>query len=545
MLTKRQKRGYDIQPHVPFSAFKQTKLLLPDITQEDPKKLREDRLLKLGYMAMWLERAPFNEHIEDCSSPESAYFLWMEQEYSEVPRYLEYEEIVSELMEQDRPRIKAIWDLLQKQKTNFLSTVEAAKKHWETGKKLRADGDALSLTKNPPVKLKNEFNHAISLVITHVPQEQKTSDLGIWQLTEKSLRKTVSDEHKKYLLLLRLYYEMLLEKEGISSVLPQDHDLRQQIVERNAYARIIDANHRSSIAAKAGHHQQPVGTRLRRTAEIPYVYHTMSVTNMALLDVVPFVIEEITEEIREKINLVTLAAICQIHDLSEDTTLSPEEAIQGFLKRLANTDDSTIDPVIVSGFGKPRPEIKKQMLDLIDEDVEKELLQILRITSDNTQLNPEEQAIAEKQKVKERYKWDKGEGKKLVDFLTRLEAIPAANNSSQKIAQTAIIAKTEDRAHNLETGHSLDKLRATADVLIRYAMTEHDNKNYPLYNATARLIDLTLEKYRQLKESIPDKLYEADTALISELEQWQQQVKRHEHPKKTAQLLEEYHLLTA
>lgn len=531
---------------MPISAFKQTKLLLPNVEPETPEKIQEDRFLKLGYMATWLERFPFNSNIEDCSSKESAYSLWIEEENTEVPTHLRFEEIESDLTDQDKERIKNIWNLLTKQKVKFLSAVGTIKKHWEAGGKLKADKEAKGMVKNPPVKLRNEFRHAISLVITYVPPEQKgASDIDTWQTIEKSLRKTVSDEHKKYLLLLRLYYEMLLEKDRGSSVLPPDHSLRQEIIKRNTAARVIDSKYRFHSAAKAAHHQQETGTRLRRTAEIPYVYHTTQVENAAMLDVAPFVIEEITEEIREKINLVTLDAICQIHDMSEDTTLSAEEAIGEFVKRIANTEDSTIDPVIVSGLGRSRSEVKRQMLDLIDKDVEEELLQTLRIVSDNTQLTQEEQKIAETQKIREKYKGRRYEWRELIEFLVRLNAIPAAKNSSPKIKQTALITKIEDRADNIETRYSLGKLNATTDVLIRYAMTEHDNENYPLYNATARLIDKTLEKYKELQAQNPDTFTPEDLELVSQLEQWQKEVKRYKNPKVVEEILREYARLSA
>lgn len=527
-------------------AFKQTKLTAPEIEQESPERIQEDRFLKLGYMAMWLERSPFNDDIENCSSPESAYLLWMEKGYGEIPAYLEFGEIESSLMDQDKERIRNIWNLLTRQRVKFLSAVGTIKKHWKAGKKLKADKEAKEIVKNPPVKLRDEFRHAISLVITYVPPEQKgTSNIGTWQTIEKSLRKTVSDEHKKYLLLLRLYYEMLLEKDGNASVLPPDHDLRQEIVERNAAAMGIDSKHRFHSAAKAAHNQQETGTRLRRTAKIPYVYHTMQVSNMAMLDVMPFVMERITEEIRESVHLVTLDAICQTHDMPEDTTLSAEEAVGEFVKRIANTEDSTIDPVIVSGFGRSRSEVKKQMLNLMDERVEEELLQILRIVSNNTRLTPEEQEMAEKQKIRERYKGQQREWQELIEFLVRLNAIPAVKNSSPKIMQTALITKMEDRADNIETKYSLEKLNATTDVLIRYAMTEHDNKNYPLYNATARLIDKTLEKYEELQTQNPDTFKPEDLVLVSQLEQWQKEVKRHKNPKVVEEILVEYERLAA
>lgn len=521
-------------------------MILTTVEPETPERIQEDRFLKLGYMGMWLERFPFNDHIEDCSSPENAYSLWTEKENTEVPTHLRFEEIESDLMDQDKERIRNIWNLLVRQKVKFLSAVETIKKHWEAGKKLKADKEAKEIVKKPPVKLRDEFRHAISLVITYVPPEQKgTSNIGTWQTIEKSLRKTVSDEHKKYLLLLRLYYEMLLEKDVGASILPPDHNSRQEIVERNAAVMGIDSKYRFHSAAKAAHHQQETGTRLRRTAKIPYVYHTMQVEDAAMLDVAPFVMKEITEEIREKVHLVTLDAICQIHDMSEDTTLSAEEAVREFVKRIANTEDSTIDPVIVSGFGKSRSEVKRRMLNLIDERVEEELLQTLRIVSDNTQLTQEEQKIAEKQKIKERYKGQRSEWQKLIEFLVRLNTIPAAKNSSPKIKQTALITKIEDRANNLETEYSLKRLHATTDVLIRYAMTEHDNENYPLYNAIARLIDITLEKYKELQAQSPGIFTPEDLALVSELEQWQQQVKRYKNPKVVEEILIEYARLAA
>jgi hypothetical protein len=495
---------------------------------------------------MWLERFPFNTHAEDCSSQESAYLLWLEEEHSAIPQYLKFEEIESGLMDQDKERIRNIWNTLTKQQTKFSSAVEALKKHWGTGRNFKADKEAKAITGSPPVKLRGEFSRAISVIITHAPQKPgETSDIEIWQTTEKSLRKTVSDEHNKYLLLLRLYYEMLLEKDRDKSILPHDHILRQEIIQRNAFVRVINSIYRFHSAAKAAHHQQKTGTRLRRARKIPYVHHTMQVSNMAMLDVMPFVIEGITEEIREKINLVTLIAICQIHDMSEDTTLSAEEAVSEFVKRIANTDDSTIDPVIVSGFGKTRSEVKKQMLNLVDETVEKELLQTLRIVSDNTRLTPAEKEIAEKQKIRERYEGERYEWQKLTEFLVRLNAIPAAQNSSPKIAQTALITKIEDRANNLETEHSLKRLHATTDVLIRYAMTEHDNGNYPLFNSLPRLIDITLEKYRELQSQNETPFAAEDLALIAELEQWQRKVKRHQNPPVVKEILKEYRSLTA
>jgi hypothetical protein len=76
-------------------------------------------------------------------------------------------------------------------------------------------------------------------------------------------------------------------------------------------------------------------------------------------------------------------------------------------------------------------------------------------------------------------------------------------------------------------------------------MTEHDNGNYPLFNSLPRLIDITLEKYRELQSQNETPFAAEDLALIAELEQWQRKVKRHQNPPVVKEILKEYRSLTA
>jgi len=540
---------------------------------DSPESKSEEGALKVGYATEAQERYPINMDISKCSSSSRAYFLFLEKEQLIVPSGSQLDVLISDIHTDHQVRLGEIWRQVQKHHTNMLLYAVALQDYWSSAPRVRQKGVDHTLN-TTPIIIQAQFRNSIRAIIANAPDYDGNSPptrLQNWKVTEKALRTQLFLEHKNHIVALRLYYEMLLErsKDKQRYVLPPDHPQREDIIMCNRYLRAIDATHQSIAAAKAAHHQQDK-RRLRKTQAIPFVTHSFDVTFNMLLDVLPF----ITEKKSIEHNAVIFALIGPIHDIVEDTRLSVQGLVDGFLKRLADKYDSSLDPVIQSGFGLEPERIKATKLDLIRGRTRTTLIHIMRILSNNTELSDAEKKaiiqlnIAGKGRTsqlldapfqtgrswginysdlpkpratfkKYHNEYDNG---KLTKFLLRLHSI----TGRERRRQQALIIKTEDKANNIETLPGLPPLQQRRDIracitrLIAWIMLDHDNDKCPLYNSAPRLIDNTVKAYERLMGNHFDIIEKIDHEYLAQLRQWQMEVVRYELPENAQGVIDQY-----
>ena len=545
------------------------------VNSRDPKI--EAGILKLGYSTEFQQRCPINDDTRNCSSEERAYFFILEQmALGEMPNEFLFNKLEENIPEEHRGRMKEIWQMVWHHRMEMLLNTVMLRQWWDNAPRIYQKGveHIMETTITP---LQERFRRAIKATIAHVPEYDGTSEptkLQAWKKGDRAFRKEVFSEHKNYIVALRLYCEMLLEKSADrkESVLPVNHESRDSIMIWNRYLRVIDALHQSVAAAKGAHHRQKK-RRLRKTEEVPYVKHSFDVTFNTLLDVVPYIIENR----RLEHNPVIFALIGPIHDIVEDTKLSLRE-LNDFLKRLVDIYDSSIDSIIESGFGVEAEKIKSDKLDLMSDKLRTTLMHIIRILSNNTELTDAEKKQAAElsiaglsktaNSVGVNYKtlcsWgisrksvpkpkltfqaypEEYDDGKLTRFLLRMYAI----TKREKRRTQALIIKIEDKANNIETLPGLPPMQQRRDIracitrLIAWIMLDHDNENYPLYNSAPRLIDNTVEAYERLMSRHPDAIEEVDHEYLSTLQSWQRQVKMYIEPSKVADIIRQYRVST-
>ncbi|MBD3361145.1 hypothetical protein GF366_05090 [Candidatus Peregrinibacteria bacterium] len=540
--------------------------------------LGEKPVLKLGYASMLHERWPINEDPEKCSSRESAYFLQLELENCSIPEHLQYENLEHLIPEKHLNRIKSIWESVLLSRKSLLETADVLKSHWSTVPvSSRGHKEVTQIVRNPPLSLQDEYRRTLRAVIYPTQDSDEKDKPGIdrlkaWQKVERHLRRGLFTDHKTFLVILRLYFEMLLESspENNEYVIPKEtylgngeQTVRREIALRNRYLRLIDSTHQSISAAKAAHHQQKKSS-LRKFEDKPAAAHSTEITFNAIYDTVPYIIERT----RLQLNPVMLGIVGPLHDLVEDTELDMDD-VKEFMSRLTDIYDSSIDPYIESGFGTTRTEVKRQVLDLCGRSRTDKVGHCLRILSNNTDLSDREKRMVKTQNPagtektreilkisqKEYSSWHIPKEKKqpesktfktfprehnrqkITGFLTRMLAI-ASSTRKKKLQQVCLILKMEDRAHNIRTQEEmpverrLDIARETVTRLLAWGMWDHDNKNYPLFNALPRLIDITLAEYLLIKKKFPTEITDHDTELIKLLQKWQAEVKRYPIPDK-------------
>lgn len=304
-------------------------------------KIIEEMTLRIGYCLMLRERAPFNSSAENCSSEESAFFLWLENEFiMNMPKEDEsYENIAPDIEEQYKPLIKTTWASLLQKQSAFQRNSQHLQKTWrrppilpmekfrETGKRAR------EIVRKYPIPVPKEHKTNIALTITP-PFEAlgKLSRLSNWQEGERSTRGKFAEDHQELMVALRIYREMLLEEnqDKTKSVLPKDHPLRQEIQKRHERARIINTAYQCIQVAKGVHNEQKKG-RLRKHEGIPYAMHALRVTMATLMDTFPFWDDE-----NKSIDPILLAAVAPMHDTAEDT----EETISNIMNLMSSRTDS-------------------------------------------------------------------------------------------------------------------------------------------------------------------------------------------------------------
>lgn len=551
----------------------ESKITDPDSSE----RAEEDAMLKAGYAGILQQRHPFQPDDIASFNDENAYVLSLEKKYLDIPIHLEFANLSKDIPEKHRPRLKEIWKLVESNYFEYFEICEDLEKKWTSGVPI----DQLSeysngIVENSKVRMIPQLRNGVRAM---VEQSSEKRELRSWQREEKALRKALYEITKKYTVSLRLYYEMLLEsapgkkpeeKTSDDYVLPKDHEHRSEIVERNRYLRYIDAAHQGIAIGKAAHHGQEKG-RMRKTEKLPYIIHSMDVTHATSLDVLPYTLDQ------GMANLAVIIALAgPIHDVIEDTDLKMEDLFgeRGYLKKLADVYDSSLDPKMKSGFESPdttRDKIKEKVLNLLKPDVFKTVQEVLRLLSHNAEWTDQEKAKAVQQSLAgkettmkilgitpEKYKgWKADKPDRLSNtfidfpeeteekenkstaFLMRLNSMHGAESR-----QVALILKLEDRSNNIlsvskmKPQKQINMLRSTTSRIIAWAMLDHNIGTHPLYNALPRCIDTTLKGYEKLMASNPEAITDLDRKYIAQLEQWQVEVIRFQVPAKIQAVME-------
>lgn len=561
--------------------------------QPDPERDEENRRLKVGYFELYEKRFPINADPANCVSPEDAYMLHLEKKYLNIPEHLKLENILDDIPKEHHERLVNIWLALKEHQNKLEINVTALHKTWENPPQHTPDETAINIVEESTTKIYRKFKKGTVALIS------KSEELKIWQAGEKGARMSVYLSFKNYITSLRGYYEILLEHGQNKSeyILPHDHIHREEIAMRNRILRVIDAFHQAFEGTKAAHHGQGK-RRLRKAENKPFVTHEMRTALAAILDILPYTLEE--KNRINKIGLITLTIACAIHDTKEDTGLSIDQIMEKYVQDLLNFIDSSLAPHIKpvfnqenylkkarkirKGSGKSQGVNEESMVPLLFQEDSIHLVgrhrktiirQILRIISKNEPLKNRERKrayknnIAGKRKIrtlldiqdKDLKRWklidrdekptaktfrawqEEYDGGEMARFLLQLDTI----TKSKQTRKNALLVKTEDRADNVATlknmdpEHQLKTLRVTVTRLIAWCMLDYkEHKEFPLYNALPRLIDTTLREYKRVQTEHPDLMQKLDIDFIEHLTDWQREVIRFEIPAKVREVLEEY-----
>lgn len=502
------------------------------------------------------ERYPFNDKYEKCSSRESAYLLDLEMKHMNIPEELSFPNLEMDIPPVHRERMRRIWNKVVATRSAWDFSYRALLTKWSRDVPETDSGqDDMELIGASRMRVSEEFKPALAMILDSNGHcgtrngEKFLSREEMWKNDERNSRAAFYAADKNYLVAMRLYYEMLLEhptnveKDSddycptFPLTLRANHPLRFKVVLENRYLRLIDAFHQAISIAKAATHQQGKG-RIRKRENVPYVFHDVAVALGQLLDVVPFVIENKNL----KFTYILSTTVGALHDLDEDSELRVAD-IENFLKQLADKYDSTVDPLVQSGFGRSRTEIKDGRLNLIRSEISIRLRKILMVLSKKTVLprNLERKGRNEFEQSNAFKKYPEVCDAKLDSFFYRLLTL-----TEGKDLQIALIEKNEDRANNMETlaGGKVETqhmyLVATVTRLIAWQMLDHNQTKYPVYNSLGRLIDVTKTQYERFMKEFPDAIGDRDREYFEQLKIWQVAVMRYKVPCEVQRVLDEY-----
>lgn len=559
----------------------------------------EDRVLRVGYARMLHETYPFVEDFSDCNSREEAYFLYLQLRALEPSPSLWFDRVSSLLLPEDKKRVKDVWDVMVKAYRKWKDTAMWLKSQWLNAPMVDnvLDDD---LVEGGPVFIVPKYRNAVKAVIADPTDvfgdESSAVELYYWQCQEESFRSGYFRIFKEYVTALRLYYELLIERDKNydpesgerETVIPRDNELYMETVCANRYLRLVDASIHAISTGKSMHNEQKPelgkrDKRLRKSGE-PYIFHPIEVTRAYIADVVPFVIEEP----KLRFSFLVNAIIAPVHDIAEDTRYSVEMVLRK-LKSVVDSYDTSIEQISISAFGVEDGQFMEERLNLIFGTAEKKILgAVLRILSKNTKLTndgdlnetrrglvsniagPEKthellglELNARKMPLRSKEYKSRGirrvspkartfnefpvsHGAKMDEFLMRLVSI----TNSRDVRHFALITKVADRWHNIKTIDSMplekrgDYLRETTSRLLAYLMLDWDRKKYPLYNLLPRLIEEAIYAYEQFANEANGSglMMECDAKYLKVLRKWQGEATRYDLPEDVENLLEIYEL---
>lgn len=571
---------------------------MPNKSITEAERLEEDRALKVGYAAMLQQRHPFQPEEEPSYNEENAYILALEREYLEIPERLEFSNLRDYIPQKHHERLATIWEAVKKHYLQFHQLASDLEAKWtEEVPANLLDDNSTRVVQASPMKIRTDLANGVRAIISDTTDKEI---LGRWQRAEKALRVQLHNENQMFMIALRLYYEMLLETsnpnpqtEEKEYVLPKDHPSRNEIAIRNNYLRIIDAEHQGTSISKAAHHAQKTA-KMRETEKKPATVHESDVTHATILDVLPFILDKNTNIIiytqdgaepqihtihqsMSELSIV-LATVGPIHDIVEDTGLSLKDLISNYVVERTDFYDSSLDQLVESGFKEEEPQrtrenIKRRVLNLIKDHTLGTIMQLMRILSNNCELSEKEKKTALEQRLagaastmkilgiseEEAWRWnpdikkrktsktfdefpeeEENDRSKTTKFLIRLNTL----TSSPQRQQEALLFKLEDRANSLITLGPFRPekqrriLRTTTSRIIAWAMLDHDNKEYPLYNALPRTIDCAVQAYEDLHKEHPEVIGSLDQTYMKKLKEWQASVSRFKLPEKVQAIID-------
>lgn len=550
-------------------------------------------------------------------SENAAHYVSLEAKFvnSRPDHKLALPQIKSSINPKHLPRIESAWMLVRKNAQAFYDQAKLVHDHWVNAPKLSDEeqttlfqnaaeemapeyGDSPNENLRSPDQIREGIRESISQIQRQyldatildlkpkpsekIPSEDSpdpfasegTDQIAMWQQYDRSFRETLYRFQKEYLVALRTYYELLLErnKETEDYVLPPETGLRSEVAIANRYLRLIDTVTQALAFTKGGHHHQKKD-RFRKTKVEAYFAHEVEVVFATIRDVVPHIIEKEKLPIRMDINI--LIVIAALHDLLEDSPLSIE-SIEEKIKGLADHYDGSLLGSVEGGFGLDANGICKQYLDIIRSGDIADIRSALRIVSKNSELDDYEKLAAAKagicnkeliikfaglqpQKVKE---WKFGnptktfknfpeehDKSKLTQFLIRLNAIKGRGVAKQY----ALMVKNEDRSSNIKDSEKMkvekqfETLRETTTRLIAWQMLDHDH-SYPVYNTLPELIKTTIGAYTRLAFQHADKFTEKDNQYLQQLLEWQAELQTrglvHEEPESVRNPVEQWRQAT-
>lgn len=557
------------------------KVLLRELRKGTGERRTEDYKLTPGYFVLMLDRYPFAK-LEECHSEASAFAWGLEKMAYEVPTELIFDELTKETIPvQELRRIHKAWKNFETKRRKWEYTVEGLHEKWKTAPEIEKDPATDRILEEFPLEIRGNLKKALRAMLH--PNRERSKPLKSWKTEEHWGREALYKDDKNVLTALRVYLTLLIEQpyEGSkkSPIIPRDHPLYKTIIYRIKVIETIEVFHQIINFIRAHHHAQETG-RMRKSENLPYVWHEYEVTLNGILDVLPYLLDpqKSIEEL-ENCNPALMVIILMLHDAVEDAPYALKEILKDFLETRGNFYDSTIENGIVSIDPSPedlksqdprgRQRLKSTYLDIIKEkDFEMLRRMFLALSNDAELMDLSiremerivRQNIAGRQRTLEIMKFEdsldprvrriqdrinsninpqrepfktfrKSHGKKCDAALMRAHAL-----LDSKEHNLFALCKAEDRAHN----HShpignpekdLRNLRETRTRLIAWMCANlEEHPEHPLYNALPRIIDATLNGYERFGQENPGEITQEDREYIDGLKNLQGSVERWKIP---------------
>lgn len=485
--------------------------------KSDSNEAKHQKIVKKTLLAGYWEamrRSPrLSDGLHEMETPENAIFWLIDDETQKIPNEIQWDQIKSKISGDHQTRIENIWEKILEHKRKLKATTHELKECWEKcpcEDAIPDQAESMDILTKSQVTFQKKYANVLVAVMAEDPlsnernfqildQSKEIPSLTTWKTREKNARRAVFEAYKVWATTLEAYYLLLLEppkEPNQSPVLavrdskeasknPKTDELKALIVDQALKLFAVDVTRQTTAIAKAQHHEQPTEP-LRKIGAIPYFYHEIDTMRWVLFDVLPELKPRTLEEFVKARNFICiLIVVTGLHDLIEDTKTTVADIIT-LIDRLITKYDTRIDQKIESGFGRSSEELKKSLLDPFGGEVGREVIKnVLRIVSENIQLDPDEKRLAIKKKYlgKERTEelleikkniWDrilkalnnllekeasggpsdekKGLNKEEKRALDKIDKMLIKNSIFSDFTQAVtLIVKLEDRAHNIET----------------------------------------------------------------------------------------------
>lgn len=379
-----------------------------------PIKAEEEKaILQCGYFSIMNERAPINQDPDNCFNEASAYLLYLEQLYSQIPNELQFQNIKDEIESPHKERITELWNKLVTHQSNLELTIAALKAKWKNPPKNISQESARHMVEEFKMSIPEDFKAGLQAIIS-IPEKAEPPATTKWRekVTEavrhnikivqanysspRKLLKELKEQEIKIPTAQQIARKILEKLEDTKTTEEKQEELRlwqkdEKSLRTSAFfafknyimalrAYYVMLNEKSEDQSKSvlplDHpERQRIAVRTRYLEIIDATHQALSATKAAIhelkgkrvrktmnwvpswahavsvtLETIKDVVPYSIEEEDMDIDLITLITSAAVHDLIEDTGYDTDYLIDEFLKRLMDMKDSSVAQAIKTGF---------------------------------------------------------------------------------------------------------------------------------------------------------------------------------------------------